>query len=389
MVALDFFATCAPGLEPILHRELSEARFGRVERQVGGVAFRGTREDAWRANLVLRTAGRVLWRLARFEAAGSDALYAGALEVPWERWLAPQGSLAVRGRVADSEITHSQFVAQRVKDAVCDRLRKLSGERPSVDRETPDFAIYAHLTRNRCTLLADTSGDALYRRGWRRFQGRAPLGETLAAGLVLASGWDRRAPLIDPFCGSATLLIEAAMLASNTAPGSFRESFGFERWLDHDKAAWQRLRKRVVGSPRLPRKLILRGVDSSPRAIEGARENLAAAGFADDVELAVGDALEVDWKRGWNAWIATNPPYGERVGRAQDVARLYGEFGARLGASCAGYQLALLTSSPELRDTLLTAVRASAPREHRALQPLDELELRNGALECRLLLGQL
>ena len=371
----DLFATCARGLEAELQREVAELRLARPERQVGGVAFRGELADVWKANLGLRTAGRVLWRLARFEAADSNALYAGAREVPWERWVAPEGSLAVRARTSDSELTHSGFVAQRVKDAVCDHLRERFGVRPSVDREAPELAIYAHVARNRCTLLADSSGESLYKRGWRRFQGRAPLAETLAAGCVMLSGWDRRAPLVDPFCGSGTLLVEAALLASAAPPGQFR-SFAFERWPGHDARAWAEFRAERAARASRPRRLILQGSDSDPGAIAGARENLAAAGLDDWIELEVLDARDREWKRGWNAQIATNPPFGERLGSPAALELVYRAFGRRVAAACAGYRMAVLCSRPELVAAL-------------GLEARRRLPLANGPLECELALFEL
>src|SRR6185503_5493680 len=147
------------------------------------------------------------------------------------------------------------------------------GARPSVDMEDPELGVYVHLFENRCTVLLDTSGDSLHKRGWRRFQGRAPLAETLAAAVVLASGWDKRSPLVDPFCGSATILIEAALIAADIAPGSFRERFGFERWPGHDEKAWIALRDKVRARGELPKKLVLRGSDSEREAVKGALEN--------------------------------------------------------------------------------------------------------------------
>ena len=303
-----YFATCAPGLEPLLHAEVRELGLARSERQVGGVRFEGSREDAWRANLHLRTAVRVLWRLARFEAADADALHAGAAAFEWERILSPQGTLSVAAHSRESALEHTLFVSQRVKDAIADRFRLATGVRPSVDREAPDLGVYVHLFRDRCTLFADTSGGSLHKRGWRRFQGRAPLAETLAAAMVLHSRWDRRAPLLDPFCGSATILVEAALIAGGVAPGLFRERFGFERFPGHDAAAWSALRERARGAARFPPKLKLHGSDADARTIEGARENLAAAGVAGVVELEVADVRDFAPRRGWNAWIVTNPP---------------------------------------------------------------------------------
>lgn len=367
-----FFATCAPGLEPLLHAEIRELGFRHDERQVGGVRFEGSFEDSWRANLHLRTAVRVLWRLARFQAADADALHAGAADFAWESILSPQGTLSVAAHSRESALDHTLFVAQRVKDAIADRFRLATGVRPSVDREEPDLGVYVHLFRDRCSLFADTSGGSLHKRGWRRFQGRAPLAETLAAAMVLHSGWDRRAPLIDPFCGSATILVEAALIAGGVAPGLFRDRFGFERWPGHDAAAWSRLRERARGEARFPAKLRLYGSDADARTVEGARENLAAAGVADVVELAVADARDFAPRRGWNAWIVTNPPYGERVGDERELVQLYRRFGAILRERCGGYHLTLLSGNRRLAGSL-----GLAPRSVEAWK--------NGAIDCELL----
>jgi 23S rRNA G2445 N2-methylase RlmL len=208
-----FFASCAPGIEPVLHEEARALRLAKVERQVGGVRFEGTMRDAWRANLYLRTAIRVLLRVARFEARDTDALYAGVSRVDWSRFLRTDGTFVVDARTKESALDHTLFVEQRVKDAVVDQFRSRSGRRPAVDKESPDLGISVHLFRDRCTVMVDTSGESLHKRGWRRFQGRAPLAETLAAAIVMLSGWDRRSPLLDPFCGSGTILIEGALLA--------------------------------------------------------------------------------------------------------------------------------------------------------------------------------
>jgi putative N6-adenine-specific DNA methylase len=230
--------------------------------------------------------------------------------------------------------------------------------------------------RDRCRVLVDTSGESLHKRGWRRFQGRAPLSETLAAGGVLLSGWDRRAPLLDPFCGSATLLVEAALIASDTAPGLFNERFGFERLPGHDAAGWRRLREAARARAAFPRKLTLWGGDRDPKAIEGARENLAAAGLEDHVQLEVADALDFAPRPGWNAWVVSNLPYGERVGDTAQLAPLLRRFGALLRERCAGYRTALLSGDPALSAAL-------------ALPSPQRTPLKNGGLDCELLLAQL
>jgi 23S rRNA G2445 N2-methylase RlmL len=368
-----FFAVCAPGLEPLLHEELRALRAARVERQVGGVAFEGTLRDAWRANLELRTATRVLRRVARFEAVNAEALHAGAAAVDWTRFLAPGGRLRVDARSKESALSHTLYVEQLTKDAVCDAFRARFGTRPSVDLEDPDLAIDVHLYRDRCTLSVDTSGESLHKRGWRRFQGRAPLSETFAAACVLASGWDRRAPLVDPFCGSGTILIEAALLAADVAPGSFGRAFGFERWPGHERAAFEALRLAARGRARFPAKLVLRGWDADAEVVEGARANMRAAGLEGRIELEVARAEDLAWKRGWNAWIVTNPPWGERVGEEREILPAIERFASALRARAGGYELALLSGNPKI-------VRALG------LAPRERLAWRNGPLEVELVL---
>jgi 23S rRNA G2445 N2-methylase RlmL len=370
-----FFATCAPGLEPLLDRELRDLRLARVERQVGGARFEGTLRDAWIANLWLRTAVRVLLRLARFPAPDADALYAGARGVDWSRWLARGGTLAVAAHTSASLLDHSRFVEQRVKDAVVDQLREAWGERPSVEREDPDLRIHAQLARDRCTLLVDTSGEPLHKRGWRRYQGRAPLSETLAAALVIFSGWDRRSPLLDPFCGSGTILVEAACLAAGIAPGGFRERFAFERLPGHDAAAWSGVRSRARAAGELPRKLVIAGSDRDPATIEGARENLRAAGLEERVSLEVAGALEFAPRKGWNGWIVTNPPYGERVGTKREATELFRRFGELLRERCGGFHVAVLCGD---RDQA-RALAIPESKVHR---------LWNGPIECLLVTGK-
>lgn len=370
-----FFVTCAPGLEPLLHREMKELGLSKIERQVGGVYFEGSLRDAWRANLWLRTAVRVLMRLARFEATTSEDLYAGVQSVDWKRFLRSEGSLAVDAHSNESMLDHTLFIAQRAKDAIVDALRTERGVRPAVDKEDPDLGVYVHVFRNRCTVLIDTSGASLHKRGWRKYQGRAPLAETLAAAVVLQSQWDQRAPLVDPFCGSGTLLIEAALWAKGTAPGLFREVFGFERWVGHDAAAWAALRKEASAKSKKPAKLILRGRDRDPSTVAGALENAVSAGVAESIEFDVGDGLEYPWKRGWNAWVVSNLPYGERVADQRAAAVLQRTFGERLRAQCGGYHVALLGLKDEASRLL-------------ALPGTERTPLLNGGIECELVTGE-
>ncbi len=370
-----YFATCAPGLEPLLHEEAKQLGLMRIERQVGGILFEGSVEDVWRANLGLRTAVRIFLRLARYEAKNSDELYRGAFEVDWTRFLKPEGTLIVDSQTRESELFHTHFIQQRVKDGVVDQFRERFGVRPSVSVDEPDLRIHVHLFRDRATLSVDTSGGSLHKRGWRAYQGRAPLAETLAAAIVLLSDWDRRSPLLDPFCGSGSIAIEAAALAAGVAPGSWRR-FGFENWPGHDAAGMAALRKQLSQQVHWPKKLRILGFDSDPEQIEGARENAASAGFESRLEFELGDACQFAPRAGWNGWIVTNPPYGLRVGDVPELERVYRQFGSRLRENCQGYQLALLSGNRDLS----TLLELSKPRK---------TELLNGGIDCMLLESRL
>jgi 23S rRNA (guanine2445-N2)-methyltransferase / 23S rRNA (guanine2069-N7)-methyltransferase len=372
-----FFATCAPGVEPVLHREALALRLSKVERQVGGVRFEGTLRERWRANLHLGTAVRVLERITRFEARDGDALHAGAHEVPWEHWLAPEGTLVVQAQTSESVLDHSQFLEQRVKDAIVDRFRARTGTRPSVARDDPDLRVHVHLFRDRVTLSLDTSGEALHKRGWRLHQGQAPLAENLAAALLALAEWDERSPLVDPFVGTGTIPIEAARRAAGIAPGASRD-FGFERWLDHDAAGFAA--ERAAAAPRASqrRRPVLLGFDLDPERVAEARANAENAGVGDWVRFEVADARALELRRGWNAWIVTNAPYGLRIGErgGEELLELYRAFGARLRECAVGSTLALLAL--EARH-----VRALG------LRGLTRFPLVNGGLECGLAVGRI
>ncbi|MDG1049122.1 MAG: THUMP domain-containing protein [Planctomycetota bacterium] len=368
-----YFATCAPGVEPLLHEEVRQLGLGRPERQVGGVRFEGTMPEAWRANLWLRTAVRVLRREARFECASESAMDEGVGSVDWSTFIEPGGTLWVDAQTKDSALDHSRYLQQRVKDVIVDQVRAADGTRPSVDRDTADVRVHLHLFRDRATLSVDTSGASLHRRGWRTSQGRAPLAETLAAACVLRSGWDRRGPLIDPFCGTGTLLVEGAMIAAGMAPGLSRARFGFETWRDHDAAGWARLRAEARDNVRIPRKLRLVGHDIVPDRLEETRQHLDGLGFTELGDLEVADARSFAPRAGWNGTVVSNLPYGERVG--DRVEGLHEDFGAQLKA-LTGYRAALLTGSSRLAGLL----RLSRAERHRIL---------NGGIECQLVTAEL
>jgi 23S rRNA G2445 N2-methylase RlmL len=366
-----FFASCSPGLERPLLAEARALKLGRPEGQPGGVEFTGTIEDAWRANLELRTASRVLMRLSRFPAPDKDALYKGVSAIPWERFLTADGTFIVHARTVRSGIDNDMFVAMRTKDAVADYFRERHGRRPSIDKNHPDIRIHVRINQDRAILLVDTSGEPPFKRGWRKHQGLAPLRETLAAGCILSSGWDRRAPLLDPFAGSGTLLVEGALIAAGIPPGMFRDSYAFERLPGHDAEQWQAMKKAASERGALPKKLRLIGSDLDGKEVRGAFDNFEAVGLADRIEMTRADAADFAPRKGWNAFVVTNPPYGERIGKVSALRNVYRRFGRTLADNCGGYTAAVLCGRPELAQEMRLNAAARYP-------------LKNGGLDCEL-----
>jgi putative N6-adenine-specific DNA methylase len=366
-----FFATAAKGTEPALRDELRELRLRGVRADRGGVHFEGAMLDAARACLWSRVAVRVLLEVAVFEARDGEALYAGARAVDWTAWMTPRTTVAVRATCRSSQLTHSQFVAQKTKDAVVDALRDRLGERPSVDRDDPDGLLAVHVARDVATVYLDVGGASLHERGWRAKAGAAPLRETLAAAVLRLSGWDRAKPLVDPMCGAGTLAIEAAAWSRRMAPGLARPRFGFERWASHDDAERRavtamRAEARAAVLPEGPRVL---ACDVDPRAVDLARDNARRAGVTLSVERRdVRDLAPLEPP----GFVVSNPPYGERL--AADAA-LYDEL-ARALRRMEGHTVALLAGTPDIPAAMRRAIHRDADRWWL---------LYNGPIECRLL----
>ena len=364
---MRFFATAAKGTEPALRDELRELRLPKVRADRGGVHFEGELREAARACLWSRVAVRVLLEVGTFEARDGDQLYQGARSLDWTRWMTPRTTLAVRAHGRSSRLTHSQFVAQRTKDAVVDMLRDRLGERPSVDRDDPDVLLAVHLVRDRATLYLDVGGGSLHERGWRARAGVAPLRETLAAAVLRLSGWDRQRPLVDPMCGAGTIAIEAAAWSRRMAPGLAHERLGLERWASHDDAERGWLRSMREDARAAARKdgptVVARDLD--PRAVELTRDNARAAG----VELVVeqGDVRDLQ-PLDPPGFVVTNPPYGERL--AADGA-MAGDLAKAL-ERMHGHTVAVLAGTP--------AIGRAMRRE-----PDRWWILFNGPIECRLL----
>ena len=372
----NLFVTCAPGVEPFLDAEMEAMRLRKRERQVGGVSFEGGWAEIWRANLGLRTAIRVLSRVSRFMARDSDELYRHVMSVDWSQYLGPEATIAVRAHSRDSALDHTLFVEQRVKDAICDQERARTGERPSVDKSSPTLRIHAHIFRDRVTLSIDTSGDSLHRRGYREIQGRAPLSESLAAALIMATGWDQRQPFLDPFCGSGTFLVEAAWMAMDRAPGLGR-SFAFEKWPGHDERGLEIFRQKLNDRVKPLGKRVIWGGDVDRQTVEAARHNIERAGLSESVQVEACDARSFSPRHGWNAQVIANPPYGERVGEERKLGEVYEGFGAALMEHAEGFRMSLLSGNPSLTR------RLQLPN------PTKWMDIMNGNLSCRLLSWEL
>jgi 23S rRNA (guanine2445-N2)-methyltransferase / 23S rRNA (guanine2069-N7)-methyltransferase len=380
----DYFASCPKGLEYLLRDELVALGGTDVHESLAGVRFSGNLETAYRACLWSRLASRILMPIAEFDAASDEALYAGVQSVDWMNHLAAHATLAVDANTSQSKMAHSQFLAQRVKDAVVDQFRERGQERPAVDTEEPDVRINLRLRRDRATLSIDLAGAPLHRRGWREQQGEAPLKENLAAAMLLRAGWPQiyaqGGALLDPMCGSGTLLIEGALMAADVAPGLRRDYYGFLGWKQHDIPLWRGLldeaRKRAeAGLPAL--RSCFFGSDSDSRMVQTAKRNAQEAGVAGFFTLDRHDALHVtpppDVTSGL---VITNPPYGERLGDRESMPKLYRMLGETLRDHFTGWRAAILAGDVELG-------RATT------LRPEKKYALYNGALETVLLIFEL
>jgi len=341
----EFHAACALGLEPAREAELSGLGAAEIRVLRGGATFRGDLRLGYAANLWLRSALRVQELLFRAPLRNAAELHARVEAFPWEELMGLGQTLAVDAALQDSFLTHSGLLALKVKDGVVDRFRRLSGRRPDVDTADPDLPLMALLKRDELSLYRNLSGPSLHKRGWRPIQVKSPLNESIAAGLLLLSGWDRKSPLVDPMCGSGTFVIEAALLAAERAPG-LRRRFAFMRWPDFERRAWEALRSAAEGRARAA------GVERLVRFTHA-----EAAAFAPRVPPAV---------------VFVNPPWGGRLGEGEDLAVSWRDLGNFLRERCPGARAFVLSGSPE-------------PTRHLRLKAARRFALRDGPVDCRLL----
>ncbi len=360
-------ATCTRGLEEVLAGELAAIGAAEINVARGAVRFRADVTFIVRANLWLRTAMRVLVELGEGPAISREALYGLAGTVPWEDWVARGQTVAVAVAGQGRAFASTAFAALIVKDALVDRLRDRFSWRPDVDRGDPDVRVWLHLAGDRAAVGVDSSGEPLSHRGYRPRGGPAPLAETLAAGVLLLAGYDGSTPLLDPMCGTGTLAIEAALIATGAAPGR-RRTFACERWHFLDARAVAGERAAAAAVRRSGAAIVARDIE--PRAVAATRANCGAAGVADCVTVERADARAIAVPAP-GTLIVTNPPYGQRLGAGEDLAALYRELGETLWRDARGCTAWLLAGDREL----LKAVR---------MRPSRRIVLFNGPIECRL-----
>ncbi|PKH01504.1 bifunctional 23S rRNA (guanine(2069)-N(7))-methyltransferase RlmK/23S rRNA (guanine(2445)-N(2))-methyltransferase RlmL [Psychromonas sp. MB-3u-54] len=352
---LSYFIPTAKGLAPLLEVELKEMGIENPQQMNGGVKFEGTLEQGYKVCLWSRFASRVLLKLSEFKVLDSMDLYLGCSNIPWETHFDVDKTFSIDFSGTNDEIRNTQFGALKIKDAIVDRFRKHFDERPNVQKRDADIRFNGRLWKDKATIYLDLSGSPLHLRGYRTIAGEAPLRETLAAGIIKRSGWQGEA-LLDPMCGSGTLVIEAAMMALNIAPGSLRETFGFEKWKKHDQECWQTLKTSAqVYGRRAVNQCETRfyGSDLSKDMIEIARKNAQRAGVAEVIEFSVTDAKKVlppeELETGM---LITNPPYGERLGSFSDTITLYTELGYHFKDAFAGWNLSMFAMDTELLSCL-------------------------------------
>ena len=365
MEEFELIAKTFQGLEEVLAQELTELGADNVQIGRRMVSFTGDKRMMYRANFCLRTAVRVLKPIKHFKAKDADDVYTAVRSIDWSRYLDVNTTFSVDSVVFSEEFRHSKFVAYKVKDAIVDYFRETTGERPNIRITNPDVKLNIHIADDQCTLSLDSSGESLHLRGYRVGSVEAPINEVLAAGLLKMTGWNADCDLIDPFCGSGTFLVEAALMARNIYPGVFRKEFGFERWKDFDRELFDEIYNDDSEEREFDHKIY--GYDINLPAVEVAQANVKSAGVADIVEIRQQDFR--DFKNpSEKALMVTNPPYGERL-TPPDLINLYKIIGKVLKTEFTGNEAWVISSKQELFENI-------------GLRPSFKVQILNGSLDC-------
>ena len=364
-----YFAPCPRGLERALAEELQALKAVEIAVADGGVAFAGAPTLAYHVNLESRLASRVLWRVGEGAYRDERDIYALAFGLDWPSWFRVDRTLRVDVAATRSPLKSLEFATLRIKDAVCDRHRAVAGKRPSISKERPDVRVYAYLTADLATLYLDTSGEPLFKRGYRRDTSEAPLRENLAAGLLRLAAWQPGTPLLDPMCGGGTIAIEAALVALDIAPG-LKRTYGFQKLSWYDGPTWQRIKQAAQRRMLAPAPAHIYASDNDASSIRSCASNLAAAGVAAAVTVERADVLARAAPEPAGV-IITNPPYGVRLVDSAELAAFYPPLGDALKQRFAGWTAYIFSGDPRLPK--LIGLKASR-----------RTPLYNGALECRL-----
>ncbi len=355
------------GLEDVLAQELKELGAQEIKPGVRMVSFSGDQGFMYKANMMLRTAIRILKPIYSFRARNEVDLYDGIYQFDWSQYLTPHDTIAVHGTVASQYFNHSQYIALKTKDAIVDQLRNKTGRRPDVDKLHPDLRISVHVNDQTVDVSIDSSGDPLFKRGYRDKTNVAPLNEVLAAGIILLSGWDKKQTLIDPMCGSGTLAIEAAMIATNIPPNINRKEFGFEKWPDYNHDLFETIQHSVLKKVTdFTGKIIARDMDGY--TLEKAKENISNANLSEFITLEKGDFFR-DFQSAGDAFLLFNPPYDERI--SIEMETFYKAIGDALKQRYSGSTAWMITGNLEAL-------------KHVGLRPSRKIQLFNGKLESKL-----
>jgi putative N6-adenine-specific DNA methylase len=364
----ELIATTLFGFEEIVASELIELGATDVELLKRAVKFKGDKALLYKCNLHLRTALKVLKPFAQFMVHTDNDLYKKIKKINWEQYLSVDGTLAIEATVNGEYFTHSQFVALRCKDAIVDQFRDKFNRRPSVNLENPDLRLNIHISDRICSVSLDSSNASLGKRGYRQAQSLAPMSEVLVAGIIALSGWDKKSDFYDHMCGSGTFSIEAALIASNIAPGRFR-NFGFERWKDFDADLWFSIKEDAESKITNPSCKIF-GSDIESRAVKISKSNAAIARVDHLIEFKQMDFLKSETHFN-NGFVFLNPPYGERLKEKEDIVPFYQEIGTQLKHYYEGCEAWIISGNIEALKFI-------------GLRPSRKIRLYNGPLECKL-----
>ena len=364
MVAKTLF-----GFEELLARELRN--FGAQDVKIGirNVSFSGDKGFMYKANLGLRTAIKILKPIKTFRVKNEQDLYDQVYKMPWEDYMKPTGTLAIGATIHSDIFTHSHYIALKTKDAIVDKFRDISGERPNVDLRFPDLKINVHIDNQMCTISLDSSGESLHKRGYKTATNIAPINEVLAAGLIMLSGWDGQTDFMDPMCGSGTILIEAAMIACNIPPNLMRAEFAFERWQDWDVELFEKIEESLLSKTRdFHHKMV--GYDKSPSVVDKAKDNVKNAHLDEFITIKHEDFFKTQKAGAEKLHMVFNPPYGERLENL-NVEEFYGNIGTTLKHGYPNTDAWFITSNLEAL-------------KHIGLRPSRKIKVFNAKLEGRL-----